>query len=476
MVTKDLALRKFLLRVRMRPADDADAQEASLRRLPDLVKIGLLLPVFLVTYGYLRYASAAWFYLDDFLFINDFHHDVHFDQLIHPQGFGRFLSINVYWNLAWRIFGNEASFYFALNFFIIIATALLLGRLIAKHYGTVAGFVSGFIYVALPNVVAGYTWLSNSQHFLAHFFCALFLFIYFSPERQRITAVTIAVLEAVLLASLLSNQLASGLVVVPAVDLLVNRESRRQRSRWVVLALTVVTAFAFYLRTRHNYTGVYSTDLTSSTVLTNARFYFGGTAKIFAAWLVVALAGFAFFAWKRDALHATLFLGGVVFVSPFLVLEFQRYDHYVSFGFAWFFIAVWLAIYKLVEARAPVVVPTVVLVVVLAMGAWGTARLSDELDHPVGADQRQLVTQLRNVVKRNGSDASEYCFTSPNLTDFPIGKSIKRIPGEWWGVGFGNAFHYFVDESKSYQPEALSTKCDRLVRIDGSSLRVVTQR
>jgi hypothetical protein len=244
-MSKDLALRRFLRRSLV-GTEGVESSAGSLRALPDLVKLGLLLPLFLLTYGYLRYASAAWFHLDDFLFINDFHDGIRWDQLVHPQGFGRFVSINAYWNVTWNLFGREASLYFALNFFLIAATALLLGRLVAKYYGAVAGLVAGVIYFALPNVIAGYTWLANSQHLLAHFFCSLFLFLYFRPERQRFTAATIVALEAVLVLALLSNQLASALVVVPVVDLLVNREVRRQRTRRILLGLTVVTVGALY--------------------------------------------------------------------------------------------------------------------------------------------------------------------------------------------------------------------------------------
>jgi hypothetical protein len=353
-----------------------------------------------------------------------------------------------------------------------VATALLLGRLVAKHYGAVTGLVGGVIYFALPNVIAGYTWLGNSQHLLAHFFCALFLFLYFRPERQRFTAATIVALEAVLVLALLSNQLASALVVVPVVDLFVNREVRRQRTRWILLGLTVVTVVALYFRVPDVNSGVYSTDLSSSTIQTNIDFYFGSTA-VFVLGLVVALAGFAFAAWKRDALHATLFVSGVAFVAPFLVLEFQRYEHYVSLGFACFFIAVWIAAYEILQCRVPQVVPVVALIVVLAAGAFGMSRLSDALETPIGADQRELVAQVRNIVEANGPGVTKYCFTGPNVTNVRFRHRDNPVPSEWWGVGIGNAFRYFVDDSKKYWPESLSGGCDRLIRIEGASLTEV---
>ena len=470
-MSKDLALRRFLRRSLV-GTEAVESREGSLRALPDLVKLGLLLPLFLLTYGYLRYASAAWFHLDDFLFINDFHDGIRWDQLVHPQGFGRFVSINVYWNVTWNLFGREASLYFALNFFLIVATALLLGRLVAKHYGAVAGLVGGVIYFALPNVIAGYTWLANSQHLLAHFFCALFLFLYFRPERQRFTAATIVALEAVLVLALLSNQLASALVVVPVVDLLVNREVRRRRTRWILLGLIVVTVVALYFRVPDVNSGVYSTDLSSSTIQTNIDFYFGSTA-VFVLGLVVALAGFTFAAWKRDALHATLFLAGVAFVAPFLVLEFQRYEHYVSLGFACFFIGAWIAAYELLQSRVPQVVPVVALIMVLAAGAFGMSRLSDALETPIGADQRELVAQMRDIVEANGPAVTKYCFTGPNVTNVRFRHRDNPVPSEWWGVGVGNAFRYFVDDSKKYWPESLSGGCDRLIHIEGASLTEV---
>ena len=136
-----------------------------------------------------------------------------------------------------------------------------MGRLVATHYGTLAGVIAGLVYLALPNVIVGYGWISNSQHLVAHFFVVLFLVVYFDARGKQFTTRRVVVLEAVLVAALLSNQLASALVVVPAVDLALNRDARRARRRCLVLGLAVMTILVSYLRTRSHYTGPYATDL-----------------------------------------------------------------------------------------------------------------------------------------------------------------------------------------------------------------------
>jgi hypothetical protein len=88
---------------------------------------------------------------------------------------------------------------------LIVATAALVGRLIAMRYGSAVGVVAALLYAALPNVIAGYTWISNSQHLLAHFFCALFFVVYFAARHERFRWHTVAALEGVLLLALLSN-------------------------------------------------------------------------------------------------------------------------------------------------------------------------------------------------------------------------------------------------------------------------------
>jgi hypothetical protein len=447
-------------------------RRSELQQLPRLIKAGLALPFVVLTIEYLRYARRGWFFLDDFLFIDRYRNSLHLEELIHPEAFGRFLTTNAYWNFAWRLFGSDATFYFAINFAVIAGTTFLLGRLIATHYGPLAGVVAGLVYFALPNVIDGYTWISNSQHLVAHFFVVLFFVVYFYATRTRFTATTVVMLEVVLVAALLSNQLASALAIVPAVDLALQRDARRVRTRWVILGLALVTILASYLRTRTRYTGPYATDISMSTLFTNGRFYFGTTA-LFVAWLIAGLAGFAFAARKRDTLLACLFLGGVGFVAPFLILETQRYEHYISLGVTFFLVAVWVTASQFLTARSPRVLPVVALVVALALGAWGTARFTQELRAPVGGDQRYLVSQMRRIVENDSPDTYEYCFTSAHTKRFQLNSKTVRVPIEWWGLGFGTAFTRFVDATKSYVPASFSADCDRLVRIHGSTIRVI---
>jgi hypothetical protein len=465
------AFRALVAPSRPRDIDAVEPRATELRRLPALIKVGIALPFVLLAYDYMRYASRGWFYLDDFIFIDKYHQSIRFGELLHPQGFGRFVSTNAYWNVAWQLFGTHASFYFALNFVVIVVTAALLGRLVAARYGSVVGVVAALLYAALPNVVEGYTWISNSQHLLAHLFCGLFFLLYFGTRRAGFTLRTVAVLEVVLVVALLSNQLASALALVPLVDLVVSRESRRDRARWVLLLLALITVVAFSLRTGHQSAGAYSTDLSVTTLVTNARYYFGGQLALFAGWLAVSVAGFVFAARRRDSLLASMFAAGVGFVVPFLALEFQRADHYPSLGLAFSLIAAWIAAYRLLARRAATLVPMIALTVALAVGAWGSAQFSDVLAHPVGADQRQLTAQMREITNRNGPSVVEYCFESPNTTEFHFGEQTKPVPTEWWSLGFGTSFKYFVDNSKAYEPISFPPKCDRVVHIDGSSLR-----
>ena len=387
------------------------------------------------------------------------------------MGFGRFLSTNVYWNLTWRLFGTQASLYFALNFFVVAATSVLFATIAATHYGRGAALVAGLAYFALPNVIEGFNWISNDQHLLAHFLCALFVLLYFDARRQDFRLVTVVVLEIVLVLALLGNQLSSALLVVPMVDLVLVDSSRRSRLRWVTFGITAVTVALFYLRTRGVNTGPYATDFTWHTMINAARDYFGGTL-LFWTWLAASVAGFAVAARRRDALHATLWSLGVAFLVPFLFFPYQRYPVYVSLGLAFFFLALWLLVYQVLRDRAPKALPAAVLVIVLALGVWGVSRFSEVLSAPRGSAERDIVAQMADIVAREGPGVTNYCFTSTATIEFPPGPDARPIPKEWGSLDFGAAFTSLVDASKQYHPLAFAARCDRVVRFDGRSLQL----
>jgi hypothetical protein len=86
--------------------DAVEPRAAVCRGVPTSIKIGIAVPFLFLAYDYVRYAARAWFFGDDFIFIDKYHDSMRFGELLHPQGFGRFVSTNAYWNVAWRLFGT----------------------------------------------------------------------------------------------------------------------------------------------------------------------------------------------------------------------------------------------------------------------------------------------------------------------------------------------------------------------------------
>ena len=425
--------------------------------------------LFLLGFAYLRYAFEGWFFLDDFGYVDRFHSALRLEELLHPVGFGRFLSTNVYWNLTWRVFGGEASLYFACNLVIIVATAWIFAALVGDRYGRASALVAGLCYAALPNVISAYGWISNAQHLVAHLFCAMFLYLYFRWSRNDVSGTSIAALEAVLVAALLSNQLSSGLLIVPVVHLLADRDARRQRRRRAFVVLMAATVFILYLRTRGVASGPYALDVTTKTMFDVVPVYFG-EIWVFWLWIATSLTGFAVAVWRRhDAVHATLWLGGVAFVAPFLFLKYQHYPQYASLGLAMFFMAVWISAYQLTCARAPKFLSVVMAVFVLAGGAWGLSMFSPMLEQPDGARQREFVAQMAAINETAGPEARHFCFDSERSAGAPR-TDAEAIPYDWQGLGFGVAFHYFVDPSKTYEPMSAAAQCNRIIRFHGRTL------
>jgi len=137
---------------------------------PLTVILGLGLPTIVALYFYASYASAAWFWQDDFGFIDQYANSIQWSQLFDFSNFGRFLSRNGYWHWGIKYFSYNAQYFYIFNLFIILCSSFLLYKIFEKH-GRLNGVFAGLFYFLLPATIESYAWLSNSQHILGHFFC-----------------------------------------------------------------------------------------------------------------------------------------------------------------------------------------------------------------------------------------------------------------------------------------------------------------
>ena len=75
---------------------------------------------------------------------------------------------------------------------------------------------------------------------------------------------------------------------------------------------------------------------------------------------------------------------------------------------------------------------------------------------------------------RSHTEVSTYCFRSQNEVVNTTGVKVWDIPGEWWGLGFGDAFKLFVNPSKKYELMSKDSVCDATFIFKNGQLHPIT--
>jgi hypothetical protein len=429
---------------------------------------------FFMTAFYLAYAYKAWFFQDDFGFIDRYAANVNLRQMWDFTNFGRFVTRNAYWHYGQQLFGLNAQYFYLFNLFCIGVTSILAGLIVMRRHDGFAGIVAGLFYYALPATAASYVWLSNSQHLIGHLCAMLFVYLFvttaWSPDsRTRFGAILTLVI--VLILGFMSNIFMSMVVSLPVWMLLTDPRHRKDWRNYVVPLSGIALFLVFYVKLKAQQSEAYSTLYTLSTLWENAAYYFGGPATRL-VWTIVVVAGAAYSWAKRRLFTAWLFLASLAFFLPFAFLVHQRYAQYGVLTQLFLLMAILCALLESLPARRVNLARWIGLAG-LSFIFWSSFR--DPIGYfsrePYGAVVRAEVEQLRDYDRKH-PEIGVYCFRPSQMTVNTSGVKTWDIPGEWWFSGFGAAYRIFVNGAKTYRLASDASKCDVTFVLEGGRLKV----
>ena len=427
----------------------------------------LLMAVLYCAVFYARYAGSAWFFQDDFMFLREYEQELHADQWMSAVNFGRFLSRNLYWWGGWRLFGANAQAYFLFNLACMAATSMLLLCLCLRH-SLALGVLLATAYWTAGATVGNLSWLSNSQHLLAHTLMALyFCLAYHAWQQQR--SLLLIVSGFVYALALSANVLSAVAMSLPAILLCARPRGRFAAMSLVMLVVQLCLALWVVITVKPDAGSPYAMSWTVSVVRQNIAFYFGHPAAFFA--LAALLSGFAWMRFRAgDALEAWLLLAGPAFIVPFLPLAEQRYMNYAAFSHVFTVVGVYWCVYRAQDLRWRVLCLLIAVVVTLAFVTQTHRQMAYFKHERRGSDQRELIRALNDIVHAEPIPAgSTLCFSHHGERHV----AGEPLPGFWWGVGFGEAFKKFIDAGYNYQLLTRDDTCEYPMEIDRDRLRRV---
>lgn len=396
---------------------------------------------------------------------------LHLNQLLSAENFGRFVSRNLYWWGGWKLLGENAQGYFMVNLALAMSTSVLLLRLCWDH-SVVLGLLLAAAYWTAGATVGNLSWLSNSQHLLAHTLMALYFCLAQRAWRQESMLWLLASLAVYALA-LSANVLSAVAMLFPflLLLLLLRAKGRFAVASSAALALQLSMALLLVITVKPEAGSPYAMTWAWPVVIRNMNFYHGHWAMFIG--FSALLMGFA---WKRfragDHLEAWLMLSGPAFILPFLPLAQQRYINYAAFSHSFFFVGLCLCACRAQGRWLRPVTWGVAGLMTLAFALQTHRQMSYFQGERRGATQRELVHALDEVVRAEPMPAgSVLCFSEKGERHVPG----NPLPGFWWGVGFGDAFKKFVSDQYKYELLSDDVSCSRHFDVDGPRLHVLAR-
>lgn len=430
----------------------------------------LMIPAAYMAFFYMNYAQIGWFYQDDFTFLRRYNHAIYWWDILSFENFGRFFSRNLYWYLGNEFFSPNALFFYFFNFSCVVATSFLAFFLFRREHDAFIGTAAGMVYFTMPATVMSYIWISNSQHLLGHFFVLLFVCLYQRLSRAQDSVRNVIALCTVFLLGLSSNIFMSMALSLVAWDLITDPVQRKKRISYAVLAISGLLSVFFFVKLSKAAAGSYSTKISWDVLLENMRFYWQSPWNGL-LWLIAVAAGVLVSIRRKQYFNAWLFLASVAFFMPFAFFVQQRYLQYGSLSYLFFFLGIFALLADWLKHRAPrVLAAAVCLMVFIGFLASLGKPVRYFLEHPWGAEQRQQVSFLKQF-NRAHPQAMHYCFWPAGQKKAADDGAQAPAPLEWWLVGFGDAFAYFVDASKTYALERPGVQCDARFEFEDGVLR-----
>lgn len=427
-----------------------------------LIIISLALPLLFLVFFYITYARDAWFFQDDFGFIERYSDSIQLSELTDFTNFGRFLSRNAYWNIGISYFHHNSQYFYFFNFCTILATSFFLYKLFSEKFGFFQGITFGSIYFVLPSTIENYAWISNSQHLIAHFFVIFFIYLYmknFNKQHESNSILRFIALVLVLVLGFLSNIYMCMILSLPMLMIILDKTHRKNPYNYVIIFIGVILFNYFYYKLSGYQVGAYSTSYDFQTLEKNIQFYF---KNIFYAviWLVSLIFGVSYAFYKKEYFISWLFIGSFVFFIPFAFFTYQRYLNYSALTFLFYLLAISALLTHVLKIKHPYIVKYLCLVVfycVFMKTLEPSIRYFSE--NPRGASQKQQIEFLR-IFDSNHPHVKNYCFQYDVNVINTTGVKDWNIPAQWWFLGFGKALSIFVNHEKKYDLVQNMIQCD----------------
>ena len=273
----------------------------------------------LILYFYILYSNSAWFFQDDFGFLVYYKNNIDLTQSYSLENFGRFFSRNVYWYLGERLFSPNANFFYVFNFIIIISTSYLIFDIFRKENGLFFSLSLANIYFIFPGTIYSYSWISNSQHLLGHFFVFLFIKIYRSKIFKNDSYLSLIVLFFVFVFGLWSNFFVCMVLTIVIFDLIFKKNFIEKKLTLVLIFACSLISIYFFFKLSKVGSGAYSTNISVSSFLLNADFYWKN--RFFSiAWITSVILGVAITFFYKKFFILWMFTASVLFFLPFAFL------------------------------------------------------------------------------------------------------------------------------------------------------------
>lgn len=420
------------------------SQSEALDRVVSLLVIAST-SIFLILY--ITIIAKSWFFQDDFGFW--FKYDqLNLQSLFTPsENFGRPISRDLYWFTLKKIFYDHATLYYAVNLSLIILNTLLLytvGKWL--ELGKTLSSVWALSYFIMGPTIINLSWLSNSQHIIAHTF--VFSTILWGLAVSRCTDPPFKLLLLGIMLSLIglaSNTLFSFVMPILLYQSFLMPSSilsnKKKYSFYIIIGIIVLVGLGWLAYMSKFSTGAYSTTFKFDTIKENLNFYanslniyIGLPLCIPLIWLGVK---------KNPRLTGLLLVGAITFLVPFLFLRYQRYENYAALSHTFYIGACLPGIYALSDKAFFIVYRRLIIaLLIILLCSQNNKILVHALNHPKGASEKQLITQLAST---DLASATIICFHPDKPTHNTTGVAEWNIPGFWWGLGFGQAFKLIPD-------------------------------
>ncbi|SAK74611.1 hypothetical protein AWB80_04248 [Caballeronia pedi] len=391
--------------------------------------------------SYVTIIGRSYFFQDDFQFW-PVYATIKLPELFNPAtNFGRPVTRDLYFYLVSHLLGMDSSNFFYFNLAVIAGVCVFI-------YRTLRGFgldpyiaaAAASVYFYMPPTIPHASWISNSQHTIAH----LFSFWFISSIVRSVNAGSFRIIRAslVYLLAMFSNVSSFFALVFVGIYLLL-RHRRTPVPRFIpvmaTLALLAACTIAWSLAISHSAPVYYKLDLSLGHSIMRARYYDDLLSKgmigawyrlLFAAMIALTLANL-----RRNYL-LTLPLAGA-FVTAFAMLFFlgdQRTLGYLAIPY------IALALMLFSNYAVPVQragdwrsrsLLLLSFVFIFYSTENGAPFRNDFMSSPYGAGIREVQNAVRNV--RITHDTT-FCFAPDEP---PQDSGVAHF---WLFLGSGNAF------------------------------------